>query len=175
MKATEDCPPWFGSCRAQGLLQLPLLQRRQLEHYLQRAESLEKSFCPKNPHRFLAFASARRNLHLLKGTSLNLGQNPICAGNIFPALQLPSAYPVLVSQPRRRLPWAEPRGAGCALRTSPTGAVRGLRPSLVLGALPPVVRADKTLQIRKHVLKSEESMQQTPRKLFSSLSGVIEI
>lgn len=175
MKATEDCPPWFGSCRAQGLLQLPLLQRRQLEHYLQRAESLEKSFCPKNPHRFLAFASARRNLHLLKGTSLNLGQNPICAGNIFPALQLPSAYPVLVSQPRRRPPWAEPRGAGCALCTSPTGAVRGLRPSLVLGALPPVVRADKTLQIRKHVLKSEESMQQTPRKLFSSLSGVIEI
>lgn len=175
MKATEDCPPWFGSCRAQGLLQLPLLQRRQLEHCLQRAESLEKSFCPQNPHRFLAFASARRNLHLLKGTSLNLGQNPICAGNIFSALQLPSAYPVLVSQPRRRPPWAEPSGTGCALHTSPTGAVRGLRPSLVLGALPPVVRADKTLQIRKHVLKSEESMQQTLRKLFSSLSGVIEI
>lgn len=79
--------------------------------------------------------SVWRNLHLLKGRDLNLGQNPICAREIFSALQLSIACSVPVSQPNHKLTQVKSlRAGGCRLwmslaialsNTLPTRGVQG--------------------------------------------------
>lgn len=74
--------------------------------------------------------SVWRNLHLLKGSDLNLGQNPICARDIFSALQLSISYSAPISESNRKLTRVEALRAGrCGIWISPMISLNNAPPT----------------------------------------------